>query len=65
MAKKGYVHRDVSAGNILWFGDHAKLSDLEFAREYGTGGSSDARTVCTSSLSLFFSFLSDDQLGHL
>ncbi|KAG6834644.1 hypothetical protein H0H93_008278 [Arthromyces matolae] len=32
----GYVHRDVSAGNCLWYPDDkvGKLSDLEYARPY-------------------------------
>ncbi|KAG6834666.1 hypothetical protein H0H93_008200 [Arthromyces matolae] len=32
----GYVHRDVSAGNCLWYpeGKVGKLSDLEYARPY-------------------------------
>lgn len=35
MAKKGYVHRDISPGNILICdGKHAKLADLEYAKRY-------------------------------
>lgn len=28
----GWVHRDVSNGNILVLGDHVKLADLEYAK---------------------------------
>lgn len=45
MAKRGYVHRDVSAGNIIIYNGRAKLADLEFAKEYGAGQSSYVRTV--------------------
>ncbi len=45
MAKKRYVHRDVSAGNILMCDGRAKLADLEFAKEYGSGQTSYVRTV--------------------
>ena len=46
MAKRGYVHRDVSAGNILMVDGRAKLADLEFTKLYGTGQTSYVRTVC-------------------
>lgn len=45
LAKRGYVHRDVSAGNIILYNGRAKLSDLEFAQEYGPGKSPYAATV--------------------
>ncbi|KJA27947.1 hypothetical protein HYPSUDRAFT_156193 [Hypholoma sublateritium FD-334 SS-4] len=44
MAKRGYIHRDVSAGNIILYQNRAKLADLEFAKEYGIGQSSYVRT---------------------
>ncbi|EDR02424.1 uncharacterized protein LACBIDRAFT_332286 [Laccaria bicolor S238N-H82] len=31
MAKKDYVHRDISGGNILFYKGHGKLCDLEYA----------------------------------
>lgn len=46
MAKRGYIHRDVSAGNIILYQNRAKLADLEFAKEYGIGQSSYVRMVC-------------------
>lgn len=30
----GYVHRDISVGNVLLCGDRAKLTDLEYARQF-------------------------------
>lgn len=47
MAEKGYVHRDVSAGNILIYKHCSILADLEFAKEYGVAQSSYVRTVCS------------------
>ncbi|KJA23921.1 hypothetical protein HYPSUDRAFT_86460 [Hypholoma sublateritium FD-334 SS-4] len=44
MWRKGYVHRDISDGNILLYGGRARLVDLEFAKKYGTGPSSPVRT---------------------
>jgi hypothetical protein len=47
----GWVHRDISAGNILWFKEDGKegrgiLSDLEYAKKVGVGPpSSDPKTV--------------------
>jgi len=47
----GWVHRDISAGNILWFKEDGNdgrgiLSDLEYARKMGVGSaSSDPKTV--------------------
>jgi serine/threonine protein kinase len=39
MHKYGYVHRDISTGNILLHEGQGKLSDLEYAKEMtGTGG---------------------------
>lgn len=45
MWRKGYVHRDISDGNIILYGGRARLVDLEFAKKYGTGPSSPVRTV--------------------
>ena len=45
LTKKGYVHRDISPGNIIIYKGHAKLNDLEFAKEYGTRTSNNIRTV--------------------
>ncbi|KAF8811241.1 hypothetical protein BYT27DRAFT_7336283 [Phlegmacium glaucopus] len=44
LTKKGYVHRDVSPGNIIIYNGRAKLNDLEFAKEYGTVTSNNVRT---------------------
>jgi serine/threonine protein kinase len=36
MQSKGYIHRDVSAGNILFHNNRGKLSDLEFSEKYNS-----------------------------
>jgi len=43
----GWVHRDISAGNILWLkGGRGILSDLEYAKKRSIGhASSDPKTV--------------------
>ncbi|KJA27032.1 hypothetical protein HYPSUDRAFT_198334 [Hypholoma sublateritium FD-334 SS-4] len=51
MAKRGYVHRDVSAGNVLMYNGRAKLADLEFAKVYGSGQTSYVRTGTYSFMS--------------
>ena len=45
LTKKGYVHRDISPGNIIIYNEQAKLSDLEFAKQYESGASNHVRTV--------------------
>ena len=35
LRKLGWVHRDVSIGNILFSDGHAKLADLEYAKKMG------------------------------
>ena len=45
LTKKGYVHRDISPGNIIIYDGHAKLSNLEFAKQYESGASNHIRTV--------------------
>ena len=31
------MHRDISPGNIIIYKGRAKLSDFEFAKQYGSG----------------------------
>ena len=45
LSQKGYVHRDISPGNIIFYEGRAKLSDLEFAKEFESGTSNHIRTV--------------------
>jgi serine/threonine protein kinase len=45
LSEKGYVHRDISPGNIIIYEGRAKLSDLEFAKQYESGTSNFIRTV--------------------
>jgi serine/threonine protein kinase len=45
LTQKGYVHRDISPGNIIFYEGRAKLSDLEFAKQYESGPANDVRTV--------------------
>jgi serine/threonine protein kinase len=49
MHAHGYVHRDVSSGNIIFHGGEGKIADLEYAKEIGTGSGHNERTVCPSS----------------
>ena len=59
LCKAGFVHRDVSAGNSLFYRDNEKddkegrgiLSDFEYAKEYGKISASDPKTVSTSGMS--------------
>ena len=45
MAKKDYVHRDISGGNILFYRGHGKLCDLEYAITPNARGQHGVRTV--------------------
>ena len=45
----GWVHRDVSTGNILIDGnDEVRLADLEYAKRLNDTSSHDVRTVSTT-----------------
>lgn len=46
MHKHGYVHRDISTGNIILHDGRGKLSDLKYAKEIGKGEMHEVRTVC-------------------
>ena len=52
MHKAGWVHRDISTGNIYLYIDpvtgekRGMLGDLEFAKKVGTGARYDVRIVC-------------------
>jgi serine/threonine protein kinase len=46
MHTHGYVHRDVSTGNILVFEGRGKLSDLEYSKEMQPPPLHEIRTVC-------------------
>lgn len=41
----GYVHRDVSAGNYLFYRGAGKLADLEYSKFYEDISVSEPRTV--------------------
>ncbi|KAH0825895.1 hypothetical protein J3R83DRAFT_7707, partial [Lanmaoa asiatica] len=45
--KSGWVHRDFSVTNVLWFEEAkiGKLSDLEYAKKFDAGTTHDVRTV--------------------
>jgi len=45
MHMAGYVHRDVSAGNILFWNNAGLLSDLEFAKKTSDLTVHEVRTV--------------------
>ena len=57
LTKKGYVHRDISTGNIIIYEGRAKLSDLEFAKLYESGTSNHIRTVSQTPPNLWFLLL--------
>ncbi|KAF8874610.1 hypothetical protein BD779DRAFT_1566012 [Infundibulicybe gibba] len=44
--KLGYVHRDVSSGNVLLCEERGKLSDLEYCKPFSEVGEHEARIVC-------------------
>ena len=50
MATRGYVHRDISGGNVYIHKSEngefeGKLSDMEYMKKYGAEGRCDVRTV--------------------
>ena len=49
--RAGWVHRDISVGNILVVDGVGKLSDLEYAKKEGDPGHSGVRTVSNMFLS--------------
>ena len=48
MAHCGWVHRDISAGNVYHHEGHGMVGDLEYAREIGSGARDSMRTVRNS-----------------
>ncbi len=51
MHVSGWVHRDVSATNILVVNDRAKIGDLEYAKREKQDAHHNIRTVCLFYLS--------------
>ena len=51
------MHRDISPGNIIIYNGHAKLSDLEFAKQYESGTSNHIRTVSQPPANIWFFLL--------
>ncbi|KAJ7761584.1 hypothetical protein DFH07DRAFT_705465, partial [Mycena maculata] len=49
MRLAGFVHRDISGGNCLWYGplNQAKISDLEYAKRFSEFSGHDPRTFGT------------------
>jgi hypothetical protein len=43
----GWIHRDISSGNILWYENRGLLIDLEYAKKFAPDlrGSSDPKTA--------------------
>jgi len=52
LRKLGWVHRDVSIGNILSHDGHAKLADLEYAKKIGDLKSHEMRTASESPITI-------------
>ncbi|KAL5476495.1 hypothetical protein ACEPAI_3352 [Sanghuangporus weigelae] len=42
--KSGYVHRDISAGNVFYYEGRGLIGDLEYAKEVATDGTHQMRT---------------------
>jgi hypothetical protein len=55
MLLAGWVHRDISGGNLLRYEERGILSDLEYARRYTNSheASKEPKTVSWSDSSLF------------
>ena len=53
MHKYGWVHRDISLGNILAVDGVVKISDLEYAKKVEDETSHNDRCVCLAPLSVF------------
>ena len=53
MHKYGWVHRDISTGNILLVDGVVKISDLEYAKKMDDKTSHNGRSVCSTLLSVF------------
>ena len=49
MHKLGWIHRDVSAGNIMVFSNTVKIADFEYAKEMDKETVPQAHTVRTVS----------------
>ena len=45
LAKYGYVHRDISGGNIYQYSGKGVVGDLEYMKRVSEDGASDMRTV--------------------
>lgn len=45
MHQHGYIHWDVSTGNIISYNGYGRLADLEYAKEISTGGAHEIRMV--------------------
>jgi len=43
--KSGWVHRDISPGNLMRIGGSVKLADLEYAKRLDSDKTHDFRTV--------------------
>ena len=58
--KLGWVHRDISAGNIMLCGNNAKITDFEYAKKMTLPGKvHEIRTVRPSILTLMLSHIID------
>ena len=53
LAKHGYVHRDISEGNIYIHEGRGIVADFEFAKIIGDGGLNDLRRVSEVTMRIF------------
>ena len=58
MHESGWVHRDISSGNILIVDDIVKITDLEYAKNMKDDSSHSERSVC--SFFIFITYYSSD-----
>lgn len=48
MRKRGWLHRDISVGNILVVGDQVIIADVEYAKHRDDDSRHEVRTVSCS-----------------
>lgn len=61
----GWVHRDISTGNILLFGEQVKLGDLEYAKRITIDEPAHAGIRTVSPHLFFYEAYSTTQLSYL
>jgi hypothetical protein len=65
MSRAGWVHRDISSGNLYHYQGGGKIGDLEFAKQFVNEGSHEFRTVRRLKTSFFYMMTRTVRSGHL